>query len=66
MMDPKLENTIGGGEINQMNEIKLGEATYMVHRTFSDDRSVSDLIVDRLLQDKKEKSTFDESTDDAV
>lgn len=66
MMAPKLENTIGGGEINQMNEIKLGEATYMVHRTFSDDRSVSDLIVDRLLQDKKEKSTFDESTDDAV
>ena len=66
MMGPKLENTIGGGEINQMNEIKLGEATYMVHRTFSDDRSVSDLIVDRLLQDKKEKSTFDESTDDAV
>ena len=66
MMDPKLENTIGGGEANQMSEIKLGEATYMVHRTFSDDRSVSDLIVDRLLQDKKEKSTFDESTDDAV
>ena len=49
-----------------MNEIKLGEATYMVHRTFSDERSVSDLIVDRLIQNKKEKSTFDESTDDAV
>ncbi len=66
MMDSKPVQNSGGGEINQMNEIKLGEATYMVHRTFSDDRSVSDLIVDRLLQDKKEKSTFDESTDDAV
>ena len=66
MMNTKPMQNSGGGEINQMNEIKLGEATYMVHRTFSDDRSISDLIVDRLLQDKKEKSTFDESTDDAV
>ena len=66
MMSTKPVQNSGGGEINQMNEIKLGEATYMVHRTFSDDRSISDLIVDRLLQDKKEKSTFDESTDDAV
>jgi len=66
MMSTKPVQNSGGGEINQMNEIKLGEATYMVHRTFSDDRSVSDLIVDRLLQNKKEKSTFDESTDDAV
>ena len=66
MMSTKPVQNSGGGEINQMNEIKLGEATYMVHRTFSDDRSVSELIVDRLLQDKKEKSTFDESTDDAV
>lgn len=66
MMGTKPVQNSGGGEISQMNEIKLGEATYMVHRTFSDDRSVSELIVDRLLQDKKEKSTFDESTDDAV
>ena len=66
MMNTKPVQNSGGGEINQMNEIKLGEATYRVHRTFSDDRSISDLIVDRLLQDKKEKSTFDESTDDAV
>lgn len=66
MMSPKPVQNSGGGEINQMNEIKLGEATYMVHRTFSDDRSVSDLIVDRLIQNKKEMSTFDESKDDAV
>lgn len=66
MMSTKPVQNSGGGEINQMNEIKLGEVSYMVHRTFSDDRSVSDLIIDRLLQDKKEKSTFDESTDDAV
>lgn len=66
MMSTKPVQNSGGGEINQMNEIKLGEATYMVHRTFSDDRSISDLIVDRLIQNKKEKTTFDESTDDAV
>ena len=39
MMDPKLENTIGGGEENQMSEIKLGEATYIVHRSYSDTQS---------------------------
>ena len=66
MMNTKPVQNSGGGEINQMNEIKLAEATNMVHRTFSDDRSISDLIVDRLLQDKKEKAPFDESTDDAV
>lgn len=49
-----------------MNEIKLGEATYTICRIFSEDRSVSDLIVDRLLQCRKEKSAFDESTGDAV
>ena len=56
----------GGGEVTQMNEIKLGDATYLVHRTFSEDRTVSDLIVDRLVHGKKETTTFDESTDDAV
>lgn len=55
-----------GGEATQMNEIKLGDATYLVHRTFSGDQTVSDLIVDRLVHEKKEKTTFDESTDDAV
>ena len=65
-MNTKPVQNSGGGEITQMNEIKLGEATYMVHRTFSDDRSVSDLILDLLLQNKKEKTTFDESTDDTV
>ena len=49
-----------------MNEIKLGDATYLVHRTFCEGRTVSDLIVDRLVHEKKEKSTFDESADDAV
>ena len=36
MMNPKLENTTGGGDENQMSEIKLGEATYVVHRSYSD------------------------------
>ena len=66
MMDPKLENTIGGGEENRMREIKLGEATYIVHRSYSDTQSVPDLIIDRLLKEKNGKSAFDGGTDDAV
>lgn len=66
MMDAKLENTIGGGEENQMSEIKLGEATYIVHRSYSDIQSVPDLIINRLLKDKNGKSSFDESANDAV
>ena len=66
MMDPKLENTTGGGEGNQMSEIKLGEATYVVHRSYSDTQSVPDLIINRLLKEKNGKSAFDEGTDDAV
>ena len=66
MMDAKLENTIGGGEENQMSEIKLCEATYIVHRSYSDIQSVPDLIINRLLKDKNGKSSFDESANDAV
>ena len=66
MMDLKLENTIGGGEENQMSEIKLGEATYIVHRSYSDIQSVPDLIINRLLKDENGKSSFDESANDAV
>ena len=66
MINPKLENTIGGGEKNQMSEIKLGEATYIVHRFYSNTQSVPDLIISRLLKEKNEKSAFDEGTDDAV
>lgn len=66
MMATETVQNNGGGEGTQMNEIKLGDATYLVHRTFSGDRTVSELIVDRLVHEKKEKTTFDESTDDAV
>ena len=33
MMDPKLENTIGGGKENQIIQIKLGEATNIDSRS---------------------------------
>lgn len=66
MMATETVQNSGGGEVTQMNEIKLGDATYLVHRTFCEGRTVSDLIVDRLVHEKKEKSTFDESADDAV
>ena len=51
---------------NQMSEIKLGEATYIVHRSYSDTQSVPDLIISRLLKEKNGKSAFDEGTGDAV
>ena len=66
MMNPKLENTTGGGDENQMSEIKLGEATYVVHWSYPDTHSVPDLIINRLLKEKNGKSAFDEGTDDAV
>ena len=65
MMATETVQNSGGGEATQMNDIKLSDATYLVHRTFSGARTVSDLIVDRLVHEKKEKTTFDESTDDA-
>ena len=49
-----------------MSEIKLGEATYIVHRSYSGIQSVPDLIINRLLKDKNGKSSFDESANDAV
>lgn len=49
-----------------MYEMKLGEATYEIHRAFAGDRPVSALLVDRLVQEKQEKTVFDEPTDDAV
>ncbi len=49
-----------------MSEIKLCEATYIVHRSYSDSQSVPDLIINRLLKDKNGKSSFDESANDAV
>ena len=49
-----------------MSEIKLCEATYIVHRSYSDNQSVPDLIINRLLKDKNGKSSFDESANDAV
>ena len=66
MMNSKLENTICGGEANQMSEINLGEATYVIHRYYSESHSLSDLIINRLLKENNGKSAFDESTDDAV
>lgn len=49
-----------------MSEIKLCEATYIVHRSYSDIQSVPDLIINRLLKAKNGKSSFDESANDAV
>jgi len=64
-MKKEVQNT-SGGEMSTMNEIQIGSATYVVYRSFAEENSVSDLIVNRILREKKENSTFDETTDDTV
>ena len=64
-MNKKEQNT-SGGEIESMNEIQLGGGPYVVYRSFSEEHTVPDLIVNRILREKKENSTFDETTDDTV
>lgn len=61
----KMEQNTCGGD-NSMNEIKLGAATYVVYRSFADRHSLSELLVDRILREKKENSTFDERDGDTV
>lgn len=45
-----------------MNEIQLGEVTYVIHRSFAETRSVPDLIVRRLLEERTGKTAFDEGS----
>lgn len=49
-----------------MREIRLGEGVYVIERIFSREHSVSDLIAERLLQERKEETAFDECGNDAV
>lgn len=62
----KKEQNTSGGDVHSMNEIKLGAATYVVYRSFAEGRSISELIVDRILREKKDNSTFDERDGDTV
>ncbi len=65
-MDTEFEHTKGRGGPESMNEITINGATYLIRRHFAEDRSVSDIITDRLVAERKDKTTFDEEHDDTV
>ncbi len=44
----------------QETEFKIGEVTYEVTRVFSGEKSMSELIADRLVKSYSENPTFDE------
>ena len=66
MMMAEMEKNTCGGDVTNMNEIQLGAATYVVYRSFAGNRSIQDLVIDRVLKEKKDNSTFDERHDDTV
>lgn len=49
-----------------MNEIILGTATYTVERVFFAKASVSELIIQRILQEKQENQTFGKHENDSL
>ena len=55
-MVKKAQNTGGGGK---MNEVIIGQATYVVERNFSDSKTAADLIADRIVREYEEKASFD-------
>ena len=53
-------NNNAGGETMQETEFKIGEVTYEVTRVFSGEKSMGELIADRLVESYSENPTFDE------
>lgn len=60
------ENTTTDGGPEAMKEVTINGATYLVCRHFAEERSVTDIIADRLVAERKDKTTFDEGHDDTV
>ena len=52
-METDMENT---------TEIKIGEATYMVSRTFAQDKNLKDLLTEHLVEKRRQEKTFDEKS----
>ena len=44
---------IGGQNLENRNEVKIGEGTFIVERSFTPGESVKDLLVQRLISEKK-------------
>lgn len=65
-MEGHRENTTGDRGTKDMKEITINGATYLVSRHFSEDRSVTDIIADRLVAERKDKTPFDAEHDDTV
>ena len=45
----------------EYQEIALGEVTYEIRRIYTGDRSAAELLLERLTQNKKPHSSFDET-----
>lgn len=61
----KEQNTIGGVGMNNA-EITIGQATYEIHRNFTGNKTVIDLVKESLMMEKQPEMTFDTNDDDGV
>ena len=52
--------TIPGGEMMEVQEIKLGQVTYEIRRVYNGDRPFSELVLDRMTQGTQPVPPFDE------
>ena len=59
------QNTVGGVLMNQ-TEITIGLATYEIHRNYSGNKTVADLVKESLMMEKQPKTTFDTKAHDHV
>lgn len=62
-MAKKTQNIAGGGN---MNEVKIGKAVYVVERSFSNAKTVSELIADEIVREYEENASFDEGREPKV
>lgn len=47
-------------------EITIGQATYEIHRNFTGNKTVIDLVKESLMMEKQPEMTFDTNDDDGV
>ena len=43
-------------------EIKIGEATYMVSRTFAQDKNLKNLLTEHIVEKRKQEKAFEEKS----
>ena len=60
MNSNSMGQTIHGGEMMELQEIKLGQVTYVIQRVYGGDRPASEFVLDKLTQSTQPVSPFDE------